>query len=49
MYPTQGFPNKQVLDTSPEKQMTEETISEMSELRIREIVRDEINQQNKPF
>jgi len=49
MHPTQGFPNKQVLDTSPEKQMTEETISEMSELRIREIVRDEINQQNKPF
>ena len=46
MHPTQGFPNKQVLDTSPEKQMTEETISQS---RIREIVRDEINQQNKPF
>ena len=39
-----GMMYKQVLDTSPKKQMTEETISEMSELRIREIVRDEINQ-----
>jgi hypothetical protein len=52
MYPTQGFPNKQVLDTSPEKQMTEETMPDGSKMfgkQIREIVRDEINQQNKPF
>ena len=52
MHPTQGFPNKQVLDTSPEKQMTEETMPDGSKMfgkQIREIVRDEINQQNKPF
>ena len=52
MYPTQGFPNKQVLDTSPQKQMTEETMPDGSKMfgkQIREIVRDEINQQNKPF
>jgi len=52
MHPTQGFPNKQVLDTSPQKQMTEETMPDGSKMfgkQIREIVRDEINQQNKPF
>ena len=47
-----GMMYKQVLDTSPQKQMTEETMPDGSKMfgkQIREIVRDEINQQNKPF